>query len=113
MRILSLFIALTVACGCYAKEIRTVVLKTNPVMHCTGCEKKIKEFIRFEKGIKDIKTDLVEKTVTIQYDSGKTSVKKIIKAFKKIKYEATEADAKVTDGAGKTEYKSDVTPINK
>ena len=86
MRILSLFIALTVACGCYAKEIRTVVLKTNPVMHCTGCEKKIKEFIRF---------------------------KKIIKAFKKIKYEATEADAKVTDGAGKTEYKSDVTPINK
>ena len=73
-----------------AKDIKTVVLKTQPEMHCESCEKKIKENIRFEKGIKSIKTNLNTKTVTIEYDADKTNVQNIIKGFKKIKYEATE-----------------------
>jgi copper chaperone CopZ len=59
-------------------------------MHCANCEKKIKENIRFEKGIKSITTNLKEKTVTIEYDAEKTNVQDIIKGFKKIKYEASE-----------------------
>ena len=89
MRTKALFIALAFASVCFAKNIKTVVLTTNPEMHCTGCEKKIKENIRFEKGVKAIKTDLKTKTVTIEYDADKTTVGNIINGFKKIKYDAT------------------------
>ena len=92
MRAKVLFMALAVAAVCNAKDIKTVVLKTNPEMHCTGCEKKIKDNIRFEKGVKDIRTNLDDKTVTIEYDADKTNVEAIIKGFKKINYEACEAN---------------------
>lgn len=81
---------LALATVCFGKDIRTVVLTTLPEMHCANCEKKIKENIRFEKGVKSIKTDLKTKTVTIEYDAEKTNVQDIIKGFKKIKYEASE-----------------------
>ena len=92
MRAKVLFMALAVAAVCNAKDIKTVVLKTNPEMHCSGCEKKIKDNIRFEKGVKDIRTNLDDKTVTIEYDADKTNVETIIKGFKKINYEACEAN---------------------
>ena len=90
MRTKALFIALAFVSVCFAKDIKTVVLTTNPQMHCANCEKKIKENIRFEKGIKSITTNLKDKTVTIEYDAEKTNVQDIIKGFKKIKYEASE-----------------------
>ena len=90
MRAKVLFVALAFASACFAKDIKTVVLTTNPQMHCNNCEKKIKENIRFEKGVKSIKTDLDTKTVTIEYDADKTTVADIIKGFEKIKYEAKE-----------------------
>ena len=90
MRTRVLFVVLALATVCFGKDIRTVVLTTLPEMHCANCEKKIKENIRFEKGIKSIKTNLKTKTVTIEYDADKTNVQNIIKGFKKIKYEATE-----------------------
>ena len=76
-----------------AKDIKTVVVTTNPEMHCENCENKIKSNLRFEKGIKNIITDLKTKTVTIEYDADKTNVQNIIQGFKKIKYEASEATA--------------------
>jgi copper chaperone CopZ len=95
MRAKALFIALALAVSCFAKDIKTVVLTTTPEIHCTGCEKTIKENIRFEKGVKSIKTNLEDKTVTIEYDADKTTVEDIIKGFEKIKYEAREV--KTTD----------------
>ena len=83
MRTKALLLALAFASVCMAKDIKTVMLTTN-------CEKKIKENIRFEKGIKSIKTNLKDKTVTIEYDADKTTIDNIIKGFKKIKYEAKE-----------------------
>ena len=80
-----------------AKDIKTVVFTTNPEMHCESCEKKIKGNLRFEKGIKNIVTDLNVKTVTIEYDADKTNVQNIIKGFKKIKYEASEVKKKATN----------------
>ena len=80
-----------------AKDIKTVVFTTNPEMHCESCEKKIKGNLRFEKGIKNIVTDLNVKTVTIDYDADKTNVQNIIKGFKKIKYEASEVKKKATN----------------
>ena len=90
MRLKLFFAALAVAAVCQAKDIKTVVLTTQPEMHCENCEKKIKGNIRFEKGIKNIQTDLKTKTVTIEYDADKTNVKHIIEGFRKIKYESSE-----------------------
>ncbi|MBR2200637.1 MAG: heavy-metal-associated domain-containing protein, partial [Bacteroidales bacterium] len=56
-----MFLALTVA----GKDIKTLVLTTNPQMHCENCENKIKNNIRFEKGVKSIETDIAAQTVTI------------------------------------------------
>ena len=90
MRTKAFLLALALATASYAKDIKTVVLTTAPEMHCENCEKKIKNYIRFEKGVKSIKTNLEDKTVTIEYDADKTTVPTIIKGFKKIKYEAKE-----------------------
>ena len=78
------------------KDIKTVVFTTNPEMHCEGCENKIKGNLRFEKGVKNIITDLKAKTVTIEYDADKTNVQNLINGFKKIKYEAKEVKKETT-----------------
>ena len=79
-----------------AKDIKTVVFTTNPEMHCEGCENKIKGNLRFEKGVKNITTDLKAKVVTIEYDADKTNVQNLINGFKKIKYEAKEVKKETT-----------------
>lgn len=94
MRAKALLIALAVTLACTAKDIKTVVLNTAPEMHCSSCENKIKSNIRFEKGVKDIVTNLADKTVTVTYDADKTDVDKIIEGFKKIDYVATIATPK-------------------
>lgn len=79
-----MIMALTVA----GKDIKTLVLTTNPQMHCADCENKIKNNIRFEKGVKSIETDIAAQTVTIVYDADKTTEDAIIQAFTKFKYTA-------------------------
>ena len=73
-----------------AKDIKTVVLTTMPPMHCEGCENRIKNNIRFEKGVKKIVTNVEQQTVTITYDADKTTVENLIKGFEKIDYTARE-----------------------
>lgn len=72
-----------------AKDIKTVVFTTQPQMHCESCENKIKNNMRFEKGIKKIATDIPNQAVTITYDADKTNVNALIEGFRKINYEAT------------------------
>ncbi len=99
-KILLLLIAAITMSMASAKDIKTVVLTTDPQMHCESCEKRIKENIRFEKGIKKIVTDVEHQTVTITYDADKTTVENIIKGFEKIKYnarEVKESEQVVTD----------------
>ncbi len=85
-----------------AKDIKTVVLTTTPQMQCHNCENKIKSNIRFEKGVKEIETDLETKNVTVTYDADKTNVENLIAGFKKIGYTATEVKA----GCCKSEAKA-------
>lgn len=102
-RMLTMAVAMCFAVAGVAKDIKTVVLNTLPEMHCSNCENKIKSNIRFEKGVKEITTDLTTKTVTIKYDADKTTVDNIIKGFAKIDYVATVADgtaAKTEAAAG-------------
>ncbi len=93
-RLSFIIFALSFSVASLAKDIKTVVLTTQPEMHCQNCEKKIKNNIRFEKGIKTIKTNLEKKTVTIEYDADKTNVQNIIAGFEKINYKATEVKEK-------------------
>ena len=73
-----------------AKDIKTYVVTTTPQMHCENCEKKIKNGLRFVKGVKDITTDVTNQTVTIKYDADKTSTDAFVKAFEEIGYTVKE-----------------------
>ena len=52
------------------------------------CEKKIKENLRFEKGISKIDVSLPDNTITITFNPEKTDTEKIIAGFKKIGFTA-------------------------
>ena len=86
---LFLLMTLCVTTTSFAKNIQTVIFQTTPEMHCENCENKIKTNIRFEKGVKEIVTNLKDKTVTVKYDADKTSIENIVKGFAKINYKAT------------------------
>ena len=75
---------------CLAKDIKTVVVTTNPQMHCESCVTKIKGNLRFEKGVKQIECDIPQQRVTITYDADKTKPETIVKSFEKFGYKATE-----------------------
>lgn len=79
-----------------AKDIKTVVVTTLPQMHCENCEKKIKGNLRFEKGVKEIDTNIDAQRVTVTYDAEKTNAETIIKSFEKFGYKASEVKAKTT-----------------
>lgn len=82
--ILLFFISLTPV---LAKDIRTAIFKVDQ-MECANCEKKVRNNIKFEKGLKKVETNLEDKTVTITYDADKTTVENIQNGFKKFNYEA-------------------------
>ena len=88
MKKLLTFLILTAVTSLSAKDIKTLVVETQPQMHCENCEKKIKGNLRFEKGVKRIDTSLKTKQVTITYDAEKTTPEQLIKALKKIGYDA-------------------------
>ncbi len=67
-------------------EIKTVVFSTN--LHCQKCVNKVNENLAFEKGVKDLKVDLKEQTITVKYDASKTSVEKLAAAINKLGYRA-------------------------
>ncbi len=58
----------------------------NVSMHCGSCEQKIKNSIRFEKGVTGIKTDLEAQTVEIMYKTDKTDKDKLAEALIKLGY---------------------------
>lgn len=66
---------------------RTVVLHCD--LHCQGCCDKIMKNIAWEKGVKDLVCDLRKKTVTVTYDTRKTDLETLLKAFERIGKPAT------------------------
>lgn len=88
-RLILLFTAmLMVTLAAMAKDIKTVTFTTTPQMHCENCENRIKNNMRFEKGVKDIETNIEKQTVIITYDADKTTVEQLLKGFEKFKYSA-------------------------
>ena len=93
-KLILLTFALFLAVLVQSQNVKEVVFTTEPEIECQHCVKTIKDNLRFEKGVKAINPDLNTKLVTIQYDSEKTDVEKLIKAFAKIKYKAIVVEPK-------------------
>ena len=64
----------------------TLVVSTSPQMHCANCENKIKQNIRFVKGVKRIETSLPKQEVKIVYQGEKATFTDFEKAFARIGY---------------------------
>ena len=108
MRVLVVITLLISSIMAFAADKTTEVFTLDHQMS-SHCEKKIKENLRFEKGISKIVVSLKENTITITYDARKTDTEKIIEAFRKIGFTAfvcgTQPDAKQEGGCrgGQTE----------
>lgn len=87
MRVLVVITLLLSSIMAFAAEKTTEVFTLDHQMS-THCEKKIKENLRFEKGISKIDVSLKANTITITYDAKKTDTEKIIDAFRKIGFTA-------------------------
>lgn len=72
------------------KKTETVTFKVG--MHCRNCVNKIQENIAFEKGVKDLKISLENKTVTITFDPSKTSADTLESAIRKLGYSVEKVD---------------------
>ncbi|MFT4071253.1 MAG: heavy metal-associated domain-containing protein [Dysgonamonadaceae bacterium] len=55
-------------------------------MVCENCKAKIQKNISWEKGVKDLKVNLEEKTVSIRFNPEKTTEEKLKQAIEKLGY---------------------------
>ena len=85
---------LTVSIAASARDLYTVTYKVQPQMHCENCKKKIKDQLKFEKGVRAINISIKEQTVKLTYDADKTDTQKLSESLKKIGYKTTEIDNK-------------------
>lgn len=85
---LLMLVLLITTMAAMAKDHKTATFTTSPQMHCENCENKIKNNLRFEKGVKLIETSVENQTVTITYDPKKTDPERLLKGFEKIGYKA-------------------------
>jgi periplasmic mercuric ion binding protein len=67
-------------------ELTTVCFQSN--MDCHECESKLNNYLKFEKGVKDLKVDLKSNTIKVVYKSGKNTPENVAKGIKKQGYEA-------------------------
>ncbi len=99
--IVALVTVLMLAVG--GKDLRLLVVTPTPQMHCESCENKIKNNLRFERGVVRIETSLEEQTVSVTYDARKTNAEHLKAAFAKIGYEAhVVSDTKVPQAKAKS-----------
>lgn len=57
-------------------------------MTCESCQKRIESNIPYEKGVTDLKVDLPNKLVTIEYRTDKTTADKLKAAIKEMGFTA-------------------------
>lgn len=74
-----------------AKNVESVTF--NVSMHCENCQKKIEGTIGWEKGVKNLKTDLEKKTVTIKFDVRKTNKQQLQEKIQELGYDVEEVTA--------------------
>lgn len=93
MRILLTLAILLITATAFAKSEKATEVFTLDHQMSEMCEKKIKENLRYEKGISKIDVSLKQNTITITYDPKKTDTAKIIEGFRKIGFTAFPVEA--------------------
>ena len=88
MRILLTLAILLITATAFAKSEKATEVFTLDHQMSEMCEKKIKENLRYEKGISKIEVSLKQNTITVTFDPKKTDTAKIIEGFKKIGFTA-------------------------
>lgn len=68
------------------KNTKKIYFKSS--MDCANCEKTLYEYLKFEKGVTDLKVDHVSNTIFIEYKESKNSPEGFIKAIEKKGYKA-------------------------
>jgi copper chaperone CopZ len=56
-------------------------------MTCENCQKRIEKNVAFERGVTDLKVNLANKTVLLEYKPSQTTVEKLQAAIGKLGYE--------------------------
>ena len=74
-------------------DLLTVCYKTT--MDCNDCQVTLTNYLKFEKGVKDLKVDLKSNTIKVVYKSGKNSPENLANGIKKLGYEANPITEKV------------------
>lgn len=69
-------------------ELVTVCFKSS--MDCHNCELTLTNFLKFEKGVKDLKVDLATNTIKVVYKAGKNTPENFAAGIKKKGYEANQ-----------------------
>ena len=64
-------------------------------MDCHNCEQKVKKNIPYEKGVKDLTTNLDKQLVTVKYETNKTDKAKLKKSIEKLGFTCEEVKAPV------------------
>lgn len=67
-------------------NLTTVCYKTT--MDCHDCEVTLTNYLKFEKGVKDLNVDLKSNTIKVVYKSGKNSPENLARGIQKQGYEA-------------------------
>jgi len=88
--ILFCFVALLYTAKAYGQESKSdlVTVCYKSTMDCHECEVTLTNFLKFEKGVKDLKVDLKSNTIKVVYKAGKNSTENLEKGIKKQGYEA-------------------------
>ena len=88
--ILFCFVAIVFATETFGQEAKTdlVTVCYKSTMDCHDCELTLMNFLKFEKGVKDLKVDLKTNTIKVVYKAGKNSTENLEKGIKKQGYEA-------------------------
>lgn len=69
------------------RATETIVFDTS--IDCAGCARKVNNTIPYERGVKNVEVDLEAKTVTVTFDPTKTNEETLIRAFERVRIEAT------------------------
>lgn len=97
-KVFTALMLMVLAIPAFAKDIKTIVVTTQPPMHCESCENRIMEALRFEKGVKDVKTSVADQRVEIKYDADKTTPEALFQALEKGGFKATVKGSEAKEG---------------
>jgi copper chaperone CopZ len=76
------------ASNTFAQKKNNKVVCYKSDMDCAQCEKTVFEYLKFEKGVKDLKVDHASNTIMVEYKEGKTTEEKLAEAIAKKGYKA-------------------------